>query len=856
LQNKDLNELFDLLSQGLNEEERTESPQRELAGKSSEDELNYHNVSCAQFASSSSRHHANNSPEGSERDKHYRIYSLGLLFYQLFSGGDLPPPELLVVSARDGSLSTISVSNPDEVGPSDTTYSDPPQSKRRQSSISNLSRRMSCQSRDQVICNVNVEYLRMKGVPGPLCDLVHNMIDAINGDFMGDESYAKMSDVCSDMKLMRDNPSVFLNGVDGIQLTQTGLQMDEKLFERDEDFKNLQQAYERAAAGSAELAVIAGASGTGKSTLANRLGDFVRLNGGYFLTGKFDQMEQVRPFSVASAFNKYIDLIMMEADTTHVRLIASKVHETLGQGVHHLTQMVPSLRKILTEHGFMDNHSEHAPNQLFVNSQLQFNYLFCQFVKVICGCSKGPLVLFIDDVQWADPVSVSLISQVLKTTQSMVNGNRLFFLGCCRNDVMLSGHHFWDMVDNLSSLGFTNTGVELDCMGNEAIKQMLSNLLHLTPRLVHSLAEIVYHKTKGNPLFVTRLLLSLNREGLLRINLARQRWEWDAESIQSRGLPDDVAAFFIQRITSLPTEARVTLCTLACFGASIECEVIDLIEESLGLKLIEPLDLIINEGLVCKRDGRYHFSHDRIQEVSYKMIEEPDRCLFHMKYGLCLVELALRHDNVPLLFTAVTQINIGGPPAVGEGHMYSIIANYNLLAGKKAMGFSEFTSAFSFFDNGITFLRKHHWQDQYELSLELFSLAAKCALAIKNVTSLVMLCDTIVRKGRTFEDTLDTSLVTMTFLANSKIFESVVYGISTLSQLGVFISELPSRDDILQQLSQTHQILDEMPGETILNHCIMTDRKQIMAMKILANDLVYCHLLQSKWSDLLFKTVW
>jgi predicted ATPase len=117
------------------------------------------------------------------------------------------------------------------------------------------------------------------------------------------------------------------------------------------------------------------------------------------------------------------------------------------------------------------------------------------------------------------------------------------------------------------------------------------------------------------------MLLSLNREGLMHLNLTRYRWEWDEEKIQSRKLPDDVAMFFEQSINTLPIDVKIALVTLSCFGASTECEVIEAIDAKLDLNLKDPLNIAIEEGLLNKLDGRYCFCHDRIQEAAYSMIE-------------------------------------------------------------------------------------------------------------------------------------------------------------------------------------------------------------------------------------------
>jgi predicted ATPase len=467
--------------------------------------------------------------------------------------------------------------------------------------------------------DVSVDGLRMKGVPYSLCDLIRNMIDCVNGDFMGNDSYSDLVDVTCDLQLMLDKPLVYLHDLDVGKLLLTGLDLNNTVFEQNDEFASLQSAYLRALSGSSELAIITGMSGTGKSTVANRFGNFVTANGGMFLSGKFDQMmQQVQPFSAfASAFNNYCSLLTRDEQTERAKLIACQLQEVLGSDVYYLIQVIPNLSQIIYK-----RYTKIAPNQDdCVDAKERLHYLFSRFAEIISSCSGGPMTLFLDDVQWADSASISIIGQLLKNSRSRDDGVPFFFLGCCRDDEIGSGHSFWQMIDAVSTFGFKTTLVKLNCMDKDSVTKVVSNLLHLSPRLVGSLSDIVYHKTKGNHLFVSRMLLSLNREGLLRLSLSRHRWEWDEEKIQSRKLPDDVAAFFVQSINTLPIDVKIALVALSCFGASTECEIIHAIEADLNLKLIEPLNIAIAEGLLSKLDGRYRFCHDRIHQATYSIID-------------------------------------------------------------------------------------------------------------------------------------------------------------------------------------------------------------------------------------------
>lgn len=198
------------------------------------------------------------------------------------------------------------------------------------------------------------------------------------------------------------------------------------------------------------------------------------------------------------------------------------------------------------------------------------------------------------------------------------------------------------------------------------------------------------------------------------------------------------------------------------------------------------------------------------------------------------MNFSLRSDDTAYLFIAVTQLNLGGPKAVQDKAQYSIIAKYNLIAGKKAMEMSEFSIAFNYFDNGISFLRKKHWSDDYNLSLELHNFAAKCALAIKDMTSLSIICDAVSKNARNLDDALGISFVKMCSLSHTNLLQSVNYGFTLLAQLDLDIPASSYENDTLNHINQAKTMLSKIDDEALLNYHVCTDCKKVMAMKILA----------------------
>ena len=247
--------------------------------------------------------------------------------------------------------------------------------------------------------SVSVEPLQMKGLPARLCDLILNMLDSMSGDLSREETYRSMSDVCTDLQLMFDKPGRYLHDMDLKKAANDGLQLGEALLQREMELSSLQNSYRRAISGENECAMIVGPSGIGKSSLAYRLNSYVNANGGLFLSGKFDQLKNAqRPFSaLSSAFDEYCDKMANEGRLSQMQAVASKLRLTLGQEALHLVKVIPSLSIMLG-----DNAGGGNVDQGCADGQKRLQFLLCQFVGVISSLSGSPIVLFLDDLQWAD----------------------------------------------------------------------------------------------------------------------------------------------------------------------------------------------------------------------------------------------------------------------------------------------------------------------------------------------------------------------------------------------------------------------------------------------------------------------
>ena len=680
----------------------------------------------------------------------------------------------------------------------------------------------------------SVEPLQLLGLPTSLCDLISNMMDIVDGDFRGNGgTYEFISEVRDDLKLMIDSPHVYLHNFDLAKAANDGLQFGSSVHGREAELQTLRECYQRAISSEFEVAMICGTSGIGKSELSREFARSAKEEdgGGIFLSGRFDKLQSQPLHAISAAFDNYCAWLS-EEDRSTAEKLSTALKENMGEEMTSLVSAMPNLSHILG-----DDFDSKQNDTSAVDAQKRLRYLICLFVEVISKCHEEPLILFLDDCQWIDAASSALLIQLMMTGSSF-KYHRLFFFMSCRDDEISSTHPLNLVLSQVSSFGIKTTKIHLTPLTKGALNELVATALSLLPRITRPLADILHHKTKGSPLFVKQVMMELYKQRLLYPSLSRRRWDWEADQILAMKVPENVATFITKSFDRLPSEVLSALVVLSCFGASADISLIEVLEREIKQPLIAPLEAAVADSVLGKKDGKFFFMHDKLQETAYSMMKPEERCLYHNLYGQALAFVVVREKDDRYLLTAATQINFGGPQAVIDDNQALSVANLNLDAGKKAMSMSDFFSAHRYFNHGISYLRSGNWNKQYDVSLELFNLAAACALMNAEHERLKMLTGEVIRHAKCFEDKFRAICISINLLFwSSKLPDAIQLVNSNLSSLGEELPVAVTQSAIHYQLDHTKTLLAGLSDETLLCVPAMSISSKIMAMELFSKQL-------------------
>jgi predicted ATPase/signal transduction histidine kinase/CheY-like chemotaxis protein len=334
-------------------------------------------------------------------------------------------------------------------------------------------------------------------------------------------------------------------------------QISQKLYGREAEVETLLTAFERIAAGKAkgaELLLVAGYSGIGKSALVQEIYKPITEKRGYFLTGKFDQLQRNIPYSaVINAFAGLMRQLLSEPEY-QLQQWRNKLLTVLGTNGQIIINIIPEVELIIGKQA-------PVPEVSSTEAQERFNRVFQNLIRMFCS-PEHPLVIFLDDLQWVDSATLKLIDLMMTDADMQY----LFLIGAYRDNEVNPSHPLMVALERLTKEGATISQITLVPLEPKAIAQLISDTLHSDISTVESLAELVVQKTEGNPFFVNKFLKTMYAEKLLNFDSDHLSWRWDITQIESQNTTDNVVDLMIGKLDELLHVTPESLKLAACIG--------------------------------------------------------------------------------------------------------------------------------------------------------------------------------------------------------------------------------------------------------------------------------------------------
>ena len=477
--------------------------------------------------------------------------------------------------------------------------------------------------------------------------------------------------------------------------------IDGKLYGRDREISELQEAFQDLMRHTGRsILCITGDSGTGKSTLAVQLRDPTERVGGFFLSEKFDELQQVKQVPVVFSALDTLCSEIVRRSGPELQATKERLESALGSEMNVLMSVIPSLGAIV------GSQESELPDLTGVSAFMRFLFCVRQLIKCV-SCKEHPVVLVIDDLQWADPFSLSLLEAIA----SDADISSFLLVACYRDREVAEGHPLLKTFRSIENSGATvRNEMHVDGIDRSSVSTLVSDALRSMPSQARPLANLIHGKTGGQPLFVIQFLKSLYEEGLLRYSASSRQWNWDAETISEKTVADTVAEIMTGKMLRYSEEVLMSLKLAACLGHEFDTKTLDLLgpedsDHSRGPTMSDNLNIAVLDGLLIRSHNvestTYRFSHDQIQHAAYSLISLDEQAALHLQIARLLLSKTDADDIDSMLFIVVDQFG-RGLSLISDRREKTQVAQLFSRAGEKALSFFAHTAAAMFSAQGIS----------------------------------------------------------------------------------------------------------------------------------------------------------
>ena len=609
----------------------------------------------------------------------------------------------------------------------------------------------------------------------------------------------------------------------GTQDRPTELRLPRKQYGRQAELAQLHAALERVRSGALELALITGPANIGKTELVSELARSLAQHGGYLARARFEQQHQAIPYGpLLRACRELLRLLLTEP--AHAVLVwRQRFLTALGDSGQLMIELLPELELIIGPQPAVPQ----LPPQEAKN---RFGLLFQNFLRQF-ATAQHALILFLDDLQWADDASVQLIRMLLTDPY----GHYLLVVGSYRAEAIDEAHPLHQLLDALRQERVATTVLALQPLQLTDITQLLAEALAMEPAALGELAAVVYAKTAGNPFFVAQFITRLYRDELLRYDPTSQRWQWQPARIQALPATDNVADIMVVKLRQLTPRALQLLQTAACIGSQFDVETVAQVCGASQEECSSALSEAVRAGLLLSPDSAYYlaalppvregdaapavgsepaaaykFHHERIQQAVYATLAETERQACHLRIGELRLAQWGQEPPTGRLFDLVNHLNLGHPAMRARGDEPGLLAlaKLNLSAGLRAKATAAFHAAVGFFAAGAALLPESAWGTHHELLFTLHLERGHCeALSGRFDEAQVLMLALRQHAGSPVEHGLVCLRLCDLHWARGDVAASTQVGLEGLALLGISI---PSSDEAMAAFAAERAEIDRL----------------------------------------------
>jgi signal transduction histidine kinase len=548
-----------------------------------------------------------------------------------------------------------------------------------------------------------------------------------------------------------------------------------RLVGRETEAAALLAAFDGSLEGRCQGVLIGGASGVGKTALADELRPTVTGRDGWFVAGKFDAYRRDLEFDAVNQALRSLGRLLLARPEEELAEIRARIVRGVGPNAGLLAAVAPEFAALL---GMPADPGDP------LTAQVRAQRASLEVMRAVAS-RRRPVVLFLDDLQWAGRPALGLVDLLL--TLAPVEG--LLLVSAYREGDVDSAHPLatplsrWRARATVRQLRLGN----LPASGSGAL---VAEMLQVDPAAAAALAEVIEPHARGNPYETVELLNALRRDGALTATAAG--WQWNEAAVRARLGQSEPAGLLAASAVALPDRSRQVVEAMACLGGRAGLSVLRTATAESPSVLDQMLAPALEEGLLVAEPGAdeaVRFRHDRIREVILDGLEPPRRRALQLA-------MARRLAAVPELFAAAAEQYLPISDAVGSDRERRQVAALLRRAADQATVIGDYALVNALLTAALALIEPVEAaalaQVRTGRHAALYNLG-RLEEADEEYRTIEGLCDTAVERAAA------TAVQVRSLTQRQRLTDAIGLGLETLRELGIAV---PAADQVAADLER------------------------------------------------------
>lgn len=599
---------------------------------------------------------------------------------------------------------------------------------------------------------------------------------------------------------------------------------DRKLFGREQELKQLKTIYKNVKRRNKEVVHIRGSSGTGKTALVNEFMNICDKQDAIFAAGKWDQFERSTPYGPIIQACKTIFRVILSQGDDFVRKWEKQFLAKLGHRCQLLCELIPEFTWIIGYHHFEEKIGPlERPNSILITFQQLLAVLTEEFT----------VVLFIDDIQWADQPTIDLL-HYLAEDKELLN---ILIIIASRNEEEQSAKsiHNLNLLQKLKVVS-----IETASLNEKDVAQWLHDTYHFADDY-SSLTAYVFNLSQGNPFFLKQILITLEKERLISVNQEKNGYIFHIGKFPKQLIGKDIMEHISKKLMTLSFQVVKSLKFAACLGTVFTYYELVKAAKTSNDEILKHVYLLVDEGFICfsrqqnvEHDLVLEFIHDKVQQAVYTYMSKEEQTFFHFQIGLskwgnveCLPE-----SN--LLYKLTDHLNFCVP--LLDDVQRKALTVFNTQAGEMAKNAAAFEQAYQYFLSAKNLLNQGHWRTNYALSYRIFIGLGECAYLNSDFEMAENAFESLLYNAKTNKEKMSIyNLKLIMYTHVSRLKDAVKCGTSGLKLFGWKLDRPIGMMKIAKEFLLLQSLLIGKKPEELLNLAPMNNSEDCLIIESLIN---------------------